>query len=306
MLEYIYWHYKSRVFVDIGSAHGNHTLFFAKFCEPSHVISVEPVSADHQVENLRLNGVQGKVTLHRCALSDVPGKGAMVPREQHISLVCGSHTLKQGDEVKVMTLDMLMDGVKHVNLAKIDVEGHELAVLRGGEEFIARQRPALFLEVLSRGHHRRVTEWLAQFGGTYNGCSAMIAALSSPPGVQVWTIDSAKRDDLAKYTLHILQLCIRCGVHRDVHFFPLSSEEMAWSGDTIDFLFIDGGHSLEAVSFDVARWTPFVPAGGMVAFHDAVEGSGYRSVIDAVARLEGSGEWTREEGGGSIAVLRRK
>jgi len=166
MLEYIYWHYKSRMFVDIGSAHGNHSLFFAKFCEPSHVISVEPVaaSADHQLENLYLNGVQGKVTLHRCALSDVPGKGSMVPREQHVSLVLGSHTLKSGSDVTVTTLDALMDGVKHVNLVKIDVEGHELEVLKGGEQFIVRQRPALFLEVLSRGHHRRVTEWLAQFG----------------------------------------------------------------------------------------------------------------------------------------------
>jgi FkbM family methyltransferase len=166
LLEYIYWHYKSRVFVDIGSAHGNHTLFFAKFCEPSKVISVEPVpsSADHQMENLRLNGVQNKVVLHRCALSDVPGRGSMVPREQHVSLVCGSHTLKSGNEVEVITLDMLMDGVKHVNLVKIDVEGHELEVLKGGEEFIARQRPALFLEVLSKGHYNRVSEWLKQFG----------------------------------------------------------------------------------------------------------------------------------------------
>jgi len=166
MLEYIYWHYKSRVFVDIGSAHGNHTLFFAKFCEPSRVISVEPVrtSMEHQFENLRLNGVQSKVIPHCCALSDAPGRGAMIPREQHVSLVLGSHTLKQGDEVKVTTLDILMGDISHVNLVKIDVEGHELEVLKGGEEFIARQRPALFLEVLSRGHHRRVTEWLAQFG----------------------------------------------------------------------------------------------------------------------------------------------
>jgi predicted O-methyltransferase YrrM len=141
--------------------------------------------------------------------------------------------------------------------------------------------------------------------GTYNGCSAMIAALSSPPGVQVWTIDNADRINAALYVLHILKLCTRCGVHRDVRFFPLASEEMPWAGEAIDMLFIDGGHSLEAVNFDVTRWTPFVPSGGIVAFHDAVEGKGYRSVIDTVARLDDSGEWEREEGGGSIAVLRR-
>lgn len=142
--------------------------------------------------------------------------------------------------------------------------------------------------------------------GTYNGCSAMIAALSSPPGVQVWTIDNADKVGTPDYILHILRLSIRCGVHRDVRFFPLPSEIMPWWGDAIDLLFIDGGHSLEAVNFDVARWTPFVPPGGVVAFHDAVESKGYRSVIDAVARLANGDEWMQEEGGGSIAVLRRK
>lgn len=141
--------------------------------------------------------------------------------------------------------------------------------------------------------------------GTHNGCSAMIAALSSPPGVQVWTIDNAQREDLADYVLHILRLCIRCDVHGDVRFFPLSSEKMAWSDEAIDFLFIDGGHSLEAVNFDVVRWTPFVPRGGIVAFHDAMEGCGYRSVIGTVAGMLATGEWKQEEGGGSIAVLRR-
>jgi len=80
---------------------------------------------------------------------------------------------------------------------------------------------------------------------------------------------------------------------------------MPWAGDAIDFLFVDGGHSLEAVNFDVLRWTPFVQLGGVAAFHDAVEGCGYRSVIDAVARMLATGEWEREEGGGSIEVLRR-
>lgn len=39
-----------------------------------------------------------------------------------------------------------------------------------------------------------------------------------------------------------------------------------------DFLFIDADHSYEAVSRDFARFGPLVRAGGLVAFHDIVNG----------------------------------
>jgi predicted O-methyltransferase YrrM len=40
-----------------------------------------------------------------------------------------------------------------------------------------------------------------------------------------------------------------------------------WTGD-IDLLFIDAGHSYEAVKADYEAWRGFVPAGGFIAFHD--------------------------------------
>lgn len=46
----------------------------------------------------------------------------------------------------------------------------------------------------------------------------------------------------------------------------------AWSGQAIGLLFIDGTHSYEACSADIAAWTPYVPAGGWVAFHDYTPG----------------------------------
>ncbi|NIP84985.1 MAG: hypothetical protein GTO03_05265, partial [Planctomycetales bacterium] len=66
LLEYIYWHFKGRVFVDVGSNIGNHTLFFAKFCRPKGVISIEPhaPSLAHQVEVLQTNGVHKRVQTH--------------------------------------------------------------------------------------------------------------------------------------------------------------------------------------------------------------------------------------------------
>ncbi|NIS52913.1 MAG: FkbM family methyltransferase, partial [Phycisphaerae bacterium] len=93
--------YKGGVFVDVGSAIGNHSLFFAKFCAPQHVISVEPVKAnvERQRELYQLNDVT--VRVYQCALSDKPGTGMMEP---FASRNLGQWKLnKQGDEVQVMT-----------------------------------------------------------------------------------------------------------------------------------------------------------------------------------------------------------
>ena len=37
---------------------------------------------------------------------------------------------------------------------------------------------------------------------------------------------------------------------------------------TVDFIFIDGDHSYEACTADIAAWAPFVKRGGVMAFHD--------------------------------------
>jgi FkbM family methyltransferase len=46
--------------------------------------------------------------------------------------------------VHMQTLDSL--GLVDVGFLKIDVEGHELAVLRGANETIAKNRPVVFME----------------------------------------------------------------------------------------------------------------------------------------------------------------
>ena len=169
ILEYIYWHYKGGIFVDVGSAIGNHSLFFAKFCQPKHVISIEPVwdSNVRQGQLLHLNGVGDLVTLHNCALSDRVGRGRMEPFASHN---LGQYRLRPGDDVDITTLDAILSqaGIlgskERVTLIKADVEGHELRVLYGAEETLRQKRPALFLEIRSRSAHKAITEHLATFG----------------------------------------------------------------------------------------------------------------------------------------------
>jgi predicted O-methyltransferase YrrM len=54
---------------------------------------------------------------------------------------------------------------------------------------------------------------------------------------------------------------------------------------TVDFAFIDAGHSYEAVSADVAAWWPKIAAGGMLAGHDYQSGwGGVMRAVDEFAK----------------------
>jgi predicted O-methyltransferase YrrM len=146
--------------------------------------------------------------------------------------------------------------------------------------------------------------------GTAGGRSALIAGLSAQEGVEVWTIDSAKRQSVASLVAYIDTIIRKLAWYdamRTVRFCPLASEEMAWDEKPIDVLFIDGNHSPAAVQYDVERWGEYVPIGGIVAFHDAVVGDWphYKGVTAAVARLLETGDWEQKQGARSIAVLRR-
>jgi len=148
--------------------------------------------------------------------------------------------------------------------------------------------------------------------GTAGGRSALIAALAAQDGVEVWTIDNAwQQYDIERYVKYIKEIYERfafyCELHK-VRFCPLASADMPWAGAPIALLFIDGNHSPASIRADVKRWTPFVPVGGAVAFHDAVVGpwAHYQGVTAIVKRLLETGDWVQEQGARSIAVLRRK
>ena len=68
-------------------------------------------------------------------------------------------------EVDVTTLDQ--NALTNVGFIKIDVEGHELAVLKGGTETLLRECPNLLIEANSHHYPNAVSElhrFLAGFG----------------------------------------------------------------------------------------------------------------------------------------------
>lgn len=130
-----------RVLFDVGAHHGEWTRHALRANPRARVHCFEPISSHYAA--LRAARFPEAVTCNRCGLSDAAG-------ERPIDVATASlHRLDggAGDEVEVIALRTLdgycrENGVEHIDFLKVDVEGHELAVLHGGRRMIGDARVA--------------------------------------------------------------------------------------------------------------------------------------------------------------------
>ena len=145
----------SKTSIDVGAAGGvyvAHMLKASKDC-----VAFEPgpnaaISLNSMVEALRL-----PVKIERVALSNQPGtaKLRVLTSDLGRSTIESENQLEDPDgsmrtevEVPVRKLDDYSFDL--VGFIKIDVEGHEIAVIEGASEIIKRQQPNILIEVEDR------------------------------------------------------------------------------------------------------------------------------------------------------------
>lgn len=163
MLEHIYKNYSGGTFIDAGSALGNHSMFFAKFCK-CKVLSIEPIlsSIQKQLEMVEMNGLGFKTIMVNTAVSNYNGAGKM----HHFGEAVGLWRLEAGEEVDVTTIDTLVSRYKldDVTLLKLDIEGSEYKALEGAVNLLQEQHPSVFVEVNEDHELKRVRAFLSRFG----------------------------------------------------------------------------------------------------------------------------------------------
>lgn len=140
------------VVMDVGANFGAVTLPLAR--KVRHVYAFEPQREVFcaLAGTLALNGL-GNVTCENLALGAVPGFVRVPPLDYAATnniggLSMDTERLGPGYDVRTETLDdyAARNRVTRLDLVKIDVEGMEEMVLRGGAGTIRRLRPVLYVE----------------------------------------------------------------------------------------------------------------------------------------------------------------
>lgn len=135
------------VLLDAGANIGEITIDLARNDKVERVIAFEPQPecARGCAANVALNGLDAKVKLVRKVLSSKPGRvsfriNSESPQTSGITSEAG------GTEFEASTLDIEVGNFSEPAILKIDVEGAEAEVMRGGAQFIGRVRPLITFE----------------------------------------------------------------------------------------------------------------------------------------------------------------
>lgn len=139
-----------RLGVDVGANAGFWALAMARHA--SRVLAVEPIPELARALHRRM---PRQVRVLACALSDREGSAALrIPADVGRATIEAANPLGDAPVERVLRVPLQrLDRLPleaPLGLVKIDVEGHELAVCRGGAERLAADRPALVVEAEER------------------------------------------------------------------------------------------------------------------------------------------------------------
>ena len=126
------------LFVDVGANVGSYTVLASRLCGARSIaFEPDPGTCQNLTDNIRANNLQPLVSVHESAVGADIGQ---ISFSMHKDTV--NHIIEAGDRaesvrsVAITTLDAALAGL-HPALIKIDVEGHEPAVVQGAQEILA-------------------------------------------------------------------------------------------------------------------------------------------------------------------------
>ena len=144
--------------VDIGANIGFHTVLFSKHLKRGRVLAVEPTrnALGRLKRNISLNNAAEKVTIFEGVASDTAGQiqiKTISGLEEYSTIGEMGHPSVGNAEVTMQTveartLDELVSEHKlDVGFIKVDVEGAEHLVFKGGQKTLERCRPVVLSEL---------------------------------------------------------------------------------------------------------------------------------------------------------------
>ena len=168
---------KHGVYIDVGANQGNHSVFFANFCDCTKLISIEAVWEvyDVMVRNVVANN-RKDVPFEACnwAISnksqelaeyDTPFYKNIGGTEMRIRPRNHQDTMpaKPNNSVLTIKLDDLIPVTDDVAVLKMDIEGGEAKAIVGGADMIMRCKPLLIAEARTAENLKELDELMKMF-----------------------------------------------------------------------------------------------------------------------------------------------
>lgn len=159
-------------FVDIGAHFGAWSYRAA-----AHFTHVHAFEANERLASFLQATMPSNVTVWTIALSDHQGTGQFsVPLMQGHEITTRGSLEEDANagytgtvrQVRMTTLDSL--SLPGIGMIKIDVEGHEGAVLEGASQTIARDRPVIVAEIEDRHHPGRSAAIFERIAAQHYAC----------------------------------------------------------------------------------------------------------------------------------------
>jgi FkbM family methyltransferase len=159
------------VAVDCGAHIGEYTLIFAKLVGDDgqvHAFEPHPETFQYLKRNVERNGLQ-RVTFNHSAVGDENGAALFLLFPDPIAAHVVSSDEQEYPTVKVpiTSLDEYVSRhrLARVDAIKIDVEGSELAVIRGAAKLLQERPPGLvFIECDDHQNEKPITDQLRAYG----------------------------------------------------------------------------------------------------------------------------------------------
>jgi FkbM family methyltransferase len=161
---------KPAAFIDIGANFGLYTCIIGRPRLAERLIAFEPNKAviGRLTEHLERNGVSG-VEIHQTAVGATHHKAALAlgaPGFDALTsvVVAAPDNQNDGEQIDVVTLDETLSFAGKALIFKIDVEGYELEVLKGGKNLFSQNYGYAQIESFEDERAKAVIALMADYG----------------------------------------------------------------------------------------------------------------------------------------------
>lgn len=147
---------ENSIFVDIGANIGLYTKYLSPFTKQVKAFEPVPFTFEMLSKNVRKFALKN-VVLNQIAISSTDGEATIEVPIQGGARNYYRATLEQGNsdsssemkiKVPTKTIDSLfLNRIDEISFIKVDVEGHELSVLKGADDFLKTSDCAWLIEI---------------------------------------------------------------------------------------------------------------------------------------------------------------